>query len=80
MTAWQGIIHVELTDQLCYGVYSCSRERTWDPAVATSCCARKMSCNSCLEDWSKGVIYKKGLLWIVPWLSAIEVEVPEEKE
>lgn len=72
--------HLELNDQLCYWVYSCSREGTWDPAVATSCYARRFSCNSCLKEWSKGVIYKKGFLWIFPCLSAIEVEVPEEKE
>lgn len=41
------------------GVYSCSREGILDPAVATSCYARKFSCLSCLKDWSKGVIYKK---------------------
>lgn len=51
--------YLELNDQLCYEVHSCSREGTWDPAVATSCYARKISCNSCLKHWSKGVIYKK---------------------
>lgn len=71
--------YLELNDQLCYGIYSCSMEGTQDPAVATSCYARKFSCSSCLKDWSKGAIYKIEFLWVLPWLSAIEVEVPEEK-
>lgn len=37
----------------------------------------KIFCNSCLKDWSKGVIYEKQFLCSLPWLSAIEVEVAE---
>lgn len=62
LMSWQTTMyHLEINDQLCYGVSSYSRGVTWGLAVAMRHCARVMFCNSCLKDRAKGTSNSKAL-------------------